>query len=222
MTRDQQGAAACSPSQLAPPAWTERLAAALHGNEERSSTAVMEWLQRSGRASRAGFAPAAVLAAIVAEKSGPGMLLTRRRDELVQHAGQVAFPGGAEDAADRGPEDTALREAEEEVGLPRQQVHLLGRLPRYPTTSGYLVTPVVGYVAEPPRFVAQAAEVAEIFVVPLAVLLDPVRWETRPLEVAGERLLLPEMSWEKKRIWGVTAGILQLLLPPLREAWQES
>ena len=222
MARDPHTGAACSPAQSVLPAWTERLSAALRGNEERSSTAVIEWLRRSGREPRAGFAPAAVLAAIIAGESGPGVLLTRRRDDLLQHAGQVAFPGGVEDAADRGPEDTALREAEEEVTLPRHRVCLLGRLPRYPTTSGYLVTPVVGYVAESPHFAAQAAEVAEIFIVPLAVLLDSARWETRPLDVAGERLLLPEISWEKKRIWGATAGMLQLLLPPLREAWRAS
>jgi 8-oxo-dGTP pyrophosphatase MutT (NUDIX family) len=202
-------------------AWTARLSDALVGNETKSCQAVVDRLRRWGRMPPGAPMPAAVLVAILDGSSGPGLLLTRRHDALAQHPGQVAFPGGAEELGDTNPEATALREAEEEVALARARVQVLGRLPRYPTTTGYLVTPIVGYVADPPRLIAQADEVAAIFIVPLPVLLDPARWLDRPLQLGDERMAHRELHWRGQRIWGATAGMLQLLLPPLRESLRE-
>ncbi len=206
------------PSAGARSGWVERLADGLREGGDEVYVPALEFLRRTGRRPLGTPAAAAVLAAIVEAAAGPELILTRRRDDLLQHAGQVALPGGAADADDATPEQTALREAEEEVGLLRTRVHVLGRLPRYPTTSGYLVTPVVGYIAGPVRLTASAGEVAEIFTLPLAVLVDSDRWQQRTLDFNGVRFPSRELHWAGQRIWGVTAGILQLLLPPLREA----
>lgn len=206
---------------MTPPAsagWVERLADGLRKPSDEVYAPALEFLRRAGRRPLGTPAAAAVLAAIVETAAGPELILTRRCDDLLQHAGQVALPGGAVDAADATPEQAALREAEEEIGLSRTRVHVLGRLPRYPTTSGYLVTPVVGYVAAPVKLTASAGEVAEIFTLPLAVLIDPQRWQQKTLDFNGVRLPSRELHWAGQRIWGVTAGMLQLLLPPLREA----
>ena len=202
------------------PVWVGRLAGRLAGNEDRLCEPVLRRLRGSGRLADERLAPAAVLAAIVEVASGPALLLTRRGDHLAQHGGQVAFPGGAQETGDAGPEATALREAEEEVGLTPGRVRVLGRLPGYPTVTGYLVTPVVGYVAAPQRFVAQPSEVADIFTVPVPVLLEQDRWMDRPIEFAGRRFPNRELHWKGQRIWGATAGMLQLLLDPLREAME--
>lgn len=196
-------------------AWPERLAAALAGNETQVAQPMVDRLHRAGYLPPT--MPAAVLVAVLG-RDEPGVLFTRRRDDLTAHAGQVAFPGGAEEPGDANPEATALREAEEEVALARERVRVLGRLPRYPTTTGYLVTPVVGWVADPPVFTAQASEVADIFVVPLAVLLDRSCWRSNPLRLGNTQLPHRELQWQGRRIWGATAGMLQLLLPSLRAA----
>ncbi|MGH8161298.1 MAG: NUDIX hydrolase, partial [Gammaproteobacteria bacterium] len=177
---------------------------------------------RAGRLPPGTLAPAAVLVALLDRGAGPAVLFTRRHDGLVQHAGQVAFPGGGTESTDRSPEETALREASEEVGLPPECVRVLGRLPRYPTTSAYLVTPVVGYVKDFSRFVMQRQEVADIFSVPFEVLLDRFRWQEQPVGFGGERFRFPELIWEDRRIWGATAGMLRLLLPALRDAWRQA
>lgn len=198
--------------------WTERLADELNGTGEKVYEPALEFLRRAGRWPAGTPAAAAVLAAVIEAETGPELILTRRRDDLVQHAGQVAFPGGAMDAEDATPEHAALREAEEEVGLPRTQVRVLGRLPRYPTTSGYLVTPVVGHVDKPVQLVASPDEVADIFTLPLTVLTDRDRWQQKTFDSNGVPLPYWELHWAGQRIWGATAGMLQLLLPSLRRA----
>jgi 8-oxo-dGTP pyrophosphatase MutT (NUDIX family) len=202
------------------PAWAGRLAATLIDNAERVNEPAVEVLRRGGRLPAGEPARAAVLVALVEDADGAGVLLTRRRDDLVSHPGQVALPGGGREAGESA-EDTALREAREETALPPESVTLLGRLPRYPTTSAYMVTPVVGYVANLPPLRAQPQEVADIFIVPIAVLLDDARWEDNPLTLDGLRLPHRELHWEGQRIWGATAGMLQMFLPRLREAWEE-
>lgn len=198
--------------------WAERLEVELQAFGDDVYAPALQFLRRAGRWPSGTPAAAAVLAAIVEDDSGPALILTRRRDDLVQHAGQVALPGGAVDAGDATPEQAALREAEEEVGLPRTRVRVLGRLPRYPTTSGYLVTPVVGHVATRVNLVASPGEVAEIFTLPLPVLIDPGCWERKTFDSNGIRLPYWELLWAGQRVWGATAGMLQLLLPPLRRA----
>jgi 8-oxo-dGTP pyrophosphatase MutT (NUDIX family) len=114
-----------------------------------------------------------VLIAVVERPEGPAILLTRRTDHLRDHAGQICFPGGRIEPADPTIEAAALREAEEEIGLPPAQVELLGRLPAYDTVTGFRIHPVVGWVAEPVSLAPDPFEVAEVFELPLAFVLDP-------------------------------------------------
>ena len=203
--------------------WVDRLERGLRGGGDEVYSPALDLLRRAGRWPEDSPSAAAVLAAIMEDTAaGPALVLTRRRDDLVQHAGQVALPGGAVDPGDATPEEAALREAREEIGLPPERVRVLGRLPRYPTTSGYLVTPVVGHVDHPVELAAAPDEVADIFTLPLAVLVDRGRWEQKTFDSAGLRLPYWEMRWGGQRIWGATAGMLQLLLPPLRRALEAS
>ena len=204
------------------PVWIERLAMALRGHGEDIYHPALDMLRSAGRWTDAAPVDAAVLVAIMEAAREPELILTRRRDELLQHAGQVAFPGGAADPDDAGPEATALREAEEEIALPAARVEVLGRLSRYPTTSGYLVAPVVGYVRTPVALRASPDEVADLFTLPLSALLDASLWRQCELELGKRRILYPEMHWAGQRIWGVTAGMLQLLIPLLREVREDA
>ena len=201
------------------PVWVERLARALDQIDDGVHRPTLDMLRATGRwTDNRKPAEAAVLIPILEAPGEPELILTRRRDDLIRHAGQVAFPGGVRDPGDQDPEGTALREAEEEIALPARNVGVLGRLPRYPTVSGYLVTPVVGYIANPVKLHPSPGEVAEIFTLPLSVLMDSSRWARRTLDVGDKRVPFREMNWDGQRIWGVTAGMLQMLIPMLYEA----
>lgn len=164
--------------------------------------------------SRSTLLPAAVLVAIVHGPS-PGILLTKRTSTLTAHAGQVAFPGGRIDAGDGSAADAALREAEEEVGLPRARAELLGRLPDYVTGSGYRITPVLALLEALPPLVPNPAEVDAIFVLPLRVLLDPSAPQRRRAEFRGRQREF--WVWPHEHyIWGATAAILVHLAHRLR------
>lgn len=202
------------------PSWARALAAALDEHGGRIDAPVREVLRRLESFTPGEPAAAAVLIALVETPAEPGVLFTRRRDDMTPHPGQVAFPGGSREG-DETPEQTALREAQEETALHPDRVRVLGRLPDYPTTSGYRVKPVVGYVAQLPSLRAQPGEVADIFVVPLAILLDPCRWKDRPLDFNGRQFPNRELYWGGQRIWGATAGMLHLFLPDLRKAWRD-
>ena len=155
--------------------------------------------------------PAAVLVPIVEHASGPTVLLTRRSDALTRHAGQVAFPGGRCDPGET-PWDTALREAHEEVGLEPERVTVAGLSTPYETVTGFLVTPVVGFVR--PGFTPRpdAEEVAEVFEVPFGLLMDANSFERRFHE-SGEGLKrwFYAVPYEDRLIWGATAGMLRAL-----------
>lgn len=153
---------------------------------------------------------AAVLIA-VRDLSQATVILTRRQDHLRTHAGQVAFPGGKIDAGDDGPVGAALREAEEEIGLEPGFVRPLGLLDPYVSNTGYRIMPVVALVSAEAPLLPNADEVAEVFEVPLAFLMDPANHvlETRPWRGADRRYYA--MPWQGQRIWGVTAGIIRLL-----------
>jgi 8-oxo-dGTP pyrophosphatase MutT (NUDIX family) len=157
--------------------------------------------------------PAAVLLALVAHDDGPTVLLTERTTHLQDHAGQISFPGGRVDVGDRDAVHTALREAEEEVGLSAATVEVLGTLPEYVTATGYSVTPVVGLVGRPFTPAIDAFEVAEAFEVPLAFLMDPAHHERRRIEFAGALRTFYAMPWSSPRrryfIWGATAAMLR-------------
>jgi 8-oxo-dGTP pyrophosphatase MutT (NUDIX family) len=151
---------------------------------------------------------AAVLVPVVARESGATILLTQRTRHLRDHAGQVSFPGGRCETSDVSPEATALREAEEEVGLVASQIELLGRLPQYRTGTGFVITPVVGLVTPPLNLKLDDFEVAEVFEPPLNFLLDTVNHQRQSLEVRGVMHEYWAMPWQGYFIWGATAGML--------------
>ncbi|PTQ13012.1 CoA pyrophosphatase [Sphingomonas oleivorans] len=151
--------------------------------------------------------PAAVLMPIT-DRPAPGVLLTLRNANLRRHAGQVAFPGGRLDPADAGPVAAALREAEEEIGLPPALVEVAGIADRYRTGTGYDITPVVGVVPPDLPLLPQESEVAAIFEVPLDYLLDPAMRVERTAIWQGRERRYFEIMWKERRIWGVTAAMI--------------
>ena len=154
---------------------------------------------------------AAVLIPLLLKEDGLSVLLTQRTNHLRDHAGQISFPGGRMDPEDQNPNDTALRESEEEIGLDRKRVEVIGHLPEYLTVSGYSVTPVVGLVQAQAEYVLDEFEVADVFEVPLSFLLDPANHQVRlwQSEQGGRRFY--SMPYENRFIWGATAGMLRNL-----------
>ena len=160
---------------------------------------------------------ASVLIPLVARADGLTMLLTRRSDHLATHAGQISFPGGRAEEVDVSPVDTALREAHEEIGLARRHVEIIGQLPDYLTGTGYHITPVVGLLTPPFELTADAGEVAEIFEVPLAHLMNGAHHQRLSIDLpAGGRRSFYAMPYERYFIWGATAGMLRNLFHFLR------
>ena len=155
--------------------------------------------------------PAAVLVPLVPRDDGLHMLLTQRQPHLRQHAGQVAFPGGRIDEADPDPIAAALRETEEETGILPAFVEPLGFLDTYLTSTNYRVVPVVGIVR--PGFTVNPhdAEVAAVFEVPLAFLMNPKHHERHSREWQGLQRHYYAMPWQERYIWGATAGMIRNL-----------
>jgi len=155
--------------------------------------------------------PAAVLIGLVEREQGMTVLLTRRADTLRSHTGQVALPGGRCDPGET-PWETALREAEEEIGLSRRFVTPAGLGTPYLTGTAYLVTPVVGFITPGFTLRPNPDEVAEIFETPFAFIMDLANHEEREHELGGGRTRRYfAMTHDEKTIWGVTAGILRSL-----------
>ena len=152
--------------------------------------------------------PAAVLVPIVERAGGMTVLLTQRTDHLNDHPGQISFPGGRAEARDDGPVDTALRETEEEIGLDRRHVEVVGLLDVYETVTGFSVTPVVGLVAPGFTLTLDEFEVAEAFEVPLAFVLDPDNHERHSRVFKGAERHYYVLPYEEHHIWGATAGML--------------
>ncbi|UIJ47083.1 CoA pyrophosphatase [Sphingomonas cannabina] len=152
-------------------------------------------------------AEAAVLIAVT-DRPEPGVILTQRTETLRRHAGQVAFPGGRIDPGDDGPVAAALREAEEEIALSPRSVTVIGPVDRYRTVTGYEVTPVLGVVAPDLPLVAAEAEVADVFEVPLAFLLDPANQHETSQVWQGRERHYYQIDWNGRRIWGATAAML--------------
>lgn len=153
--------------------------------------------------------PAGVLMPLLGRSEGVTVLLTRRTDALAKHPGQVAFPGGRVDPGDQDQVDAALREAEEEVGLHRTRVEVLGKLDPYLTITGFEVLPVVGFVSDPPpEFVPEPGEVAAVFEVPLSFLLDSSNHKKVRRRVNGLDRAYYEMPYGSHYIWGATAGMI--------------
>ncbi len=148
----------------------------------------LEWSVEPGEARlQEGVDPrsAAVLVPLVVRESGLTVLLTQRADHLNDHAGQISFPGGRREPFDRDATATALREAKEEIGLAAERVEILGALPDYLTGTGFCVTPVVGLVHPPFTVQADTFEVAEIFEVPLAFVMNPANHQVRVFRWEG-------------------------------------
>ncbi len=176
-----------------------------------------EWqpeLRAEPRFSDRQLREAAVLVPVVL-RDQPMVLLTERTTHLSTHSGQIAFPGGRCDDTDDGPADTALREAEEEIGLDRALVEVIGQMPTYTTGTRFVVTPVVGLVAPDHRLALNAHEVADAFEVPLAFLMNPAHHHRHLVDVFGtprEFFSMPYMQAGTERfIWGATAGMLRNL-----------
>lgn len=150
----------------------------------------------------------------IVDDGGPArLLLTRRTEKLPTHKGQVAFPGGMSDPGDRDLVDTALRETEEEIGLPRAHVEVLGELDDFPTvTDAVAVTPVVARIARLPALRAAPDEVARIFTIPLSVLQRPEGWRMQEVERGGIVYPLYFFDWDGESLWGLSAYITLHLL----------
>lgn len=151
--------------------------------------------------------PAAVLVPIV-DRPEPTVIFTERPETMRKHPGQISFPGGRIDPDDDGPVAAALREAEEEIALPRCAVEVIGIADRYRTITGFEVTPVVGVL--PPGLVLrpQPGEVAGMFEAPLHFLLDRERQLVRTVIWQGRERCYYEIEWEGRRIWGATAAMI--------------
>lgn len=152
--------------------------------------------------------PAAVLIPIVERAQGLSVLFTRRADHLARHAGQVSFPGGRIGEDDDDAIAAALRETEEEVGLPRSFVDVRGELDRYETGTGFAIQPFVGLVREGFELRIDASEVAEAFEVPFAFLMDRANHKQETAHWQGRERRYYAMQYERHYIWGATAGIL--------------
>ncbi len=159
-----------------------------------------------------GFRKAAVLVPLIERDDVVTLLFTLRSKDLTMHPGQISFPGGRPHLGEDGA-TTALREAKEELAIEPRQVTVLGMLDDVATPSGFLITPVVGWLVDPVAFQADAQEVAEFFEVPLREIADPGCHAHRGERViAGTTYALPEYTVGERVIWGATARMVQMLL----------
>lgn len=182
--------------------WIERIEAALSPAREVAIIDERDFTPLGGT-----HRPAAVLIPIT-DRPEPGVILTQRPDWLRSHAGQVAFPGGKIDDGDANPIDAALREAEEELGLPRAEVRIIGTADTYFSGSGYEIVPVVGIIPPDLPLTPNPDEVSDWFEVPLSFLLDTGNAEKKRVDWGGHMREYYDMQWGERRIWGVTAGII--------------
>ena len=152
---------------------------------------------------------AAVLVPIVTRQGGPTVLFTQRTDHLEHHPGQVSFPGGHVEESDGSPEETAIRETEEEVGLHRRHIEVIGRIDTYLTSTGFSVVPVVARIDPPFEITPDPEEVAEVFEVPLAFLLNPDNHRRETRLFGDQTWYAYAMPYNGYNIWGVTAGMVR-------------
>lgn len=205
------GEAAVNPKQLTPEWLRLRFSSPPQWEPESTDEHLL-------RRSMATPTAASVLIPIVVREQGLTLLFTQRTAHLTDHGGQVSFPGGRVETVDTSAIETALRETEEEVGLDRRHIEVIGILPDYFTGTGYQVTPVVSIVQPPFDLRADPHEVAEIFEVPLAFLMDGMNHQRRTAEFPngiGHRTFYA-MPYDRFFIWGATAGMLRNLFHFLR------
>jgi 8-oxo-dGTP pyrophosphatase MutT (NUDIX family) len=186
---------------LAPPLWTPDIPGDGHHSDRTPSHA-------------------SVLVPLVKRPDGLHLLLTRRTDHLRDHAGQISFPGGRAEAEDADAVATALRETEEEIGLPRAHIEVIGTLPHYTTVTAFVVTPVVALVRPGFTLTLDSFEVAEAFEVPLAFLMNPANHQRHRFDSEGQQRQFLSMPWDgvgtdgrprRYFIWGATAAMLRNL-----------
>jgi 8-oxo-dGTP pyrophosphatase MutT (NUDIX family) len=171
---------------------------------------------------------ASVLIGLVEDGGPPRLLLTRRASTLGNHSGEVAYPGGMMDPSDKSVAHTALREAHEEVRLPAERVELLGPLDdMIPKNRAVAVTPWVGLIRSVPPLVANSAEVARIFYIPLSALQEPKRWQTKDVSWDGRSWPIHFFDYDGERLWGLSAFFTLALLglteegAPIKPNWSE-
>jgi len=188
---------------LSPPAWQTEIT---DENRHVMAADIIAKRQAAGKVTRA-----AVLIPLLLQPNGLSVLLTQRTTHLRDHGGQISFPGGRMDPEDAGPNETALRESEEEIGLERERVEIIGQLPEYLTVSGYCVTPIIGLVKPQAEYILDEFEVADIFEVPLSFLMDPANHQVRVWQSEQGSRRFYSMPYEGRFIWGATAGMLRNL-----------
>lgn len=159
----------------------------------------------------APLTPASVLFPVVMREDGATVLLTRRTEHLKDHPGQISFPGGRAEVSDASPAHTALRETEEEIGLSSVHIEIIGYLPDYLTVTGFCITPVVALVTPPFALRPDPFEVAEVFEVPLAFLMDAANHQQHTAFYRGKLRPYLAMPYGDYFIWGATAGIIETL-----------
>lgn len=165
----------------------------------------------------ATLAHAAVMVPIVERPQGLRLLFTQRASHLKNHPGQISFPGGRIEAGDPGPWEAALRETEEEIGLSRRHVALVGYLHDHLVISGYIVTPVVTFVAPDFELTLDPTEVEEVFEVPLVHVLDRGNHVMQTRQYFGHAFVSYDIPYQGRNIWGATAGMLMSLCRVLEE-----
>lgn len=188
-------------------AWRELIAAAVSPLESGVQSLQVKGYRPPGTAAYRPGKTAAVLVPLL-DLDAPQVVFTRRADHLVQHAGQVSFPGGAAEAHDSSAVETALREAYEEIGLLPEHTRPIGFLDRLDTISDYRVLPVVALVDWPVIWKLDYSEVAEVFTVPLAYVIDRDKYTMKRVTIDGQVRSIWSLQWEKYTIWGATAAML--------------
>lgn len=154
------------------------------------------------------FQPSAVLVPLIKRDNGLYLLLTKRAEHLRHHPGQISFPGGRMDDTDKDLIHTALRETEEEVGIPESKIEIIGKLELLPTISKFMIQPIVGIVESDYQMTINPEEVDEAFEVPLDFLFDEKNWQKSYREFNGITFPLYAMPYQSRNIWGATAQII--------------
>lgn len=162
----------------------------------------------AGMPPAAELRPAAVLVPLVEREEELTVLLTQRTAHLAAHAGQISFPGGAVEPEDRDEIAAALRETDEEIGLPAERIDVIGRLDTYLTRTGFRVEPIVALVRPPFTLRPETNEVADVFEVPLSFILDPANLERHSRRFQGRERYFYAFAFRDRYIWGATAGML--------------
>lgn len=181
---------------------------------------VRDWPERRLKLERGPDAgplrEAAVLIPLFVRERALWTLFTKRTDLVEHHKGQISFPGGGKHATDANPWETAIRETEEEIGVPRAGVKILGALPKLVTVTDFEISPFVGAIPYPTQFEPHPGEVESIIEVPVSYLLDPMVVEERPVKWKGRDVMTLVYHYKGHAIWGATARILGDFLTALR------